>query len=199
MERRLAVAVAMGVPQWPSSLSLSLSRHRMLRSATIADCEPIAKAVWSIWQQFKVRQLPSRMHRYASSEALAEEVRQDLGHWFVCEPSGFFSIVPIGEDKTYKRMRFPQCAVRVAHFACLLPGETLLGQLQSLAKHLAEQSILLVIPSSLREAHWAAVKTGFRELGDSSLIVGGDTWLYLDREDRHDEIQAKLRRAKIVA
>jgi len=171
----------------------------MIRSATISDSEPIAKAIWSIWQQFKVRQLPSPMHRYASSEALAEEIRGDLSHWFVCEPSGFFSVVPVGDDKTYKRWRFPQHAVRVAHFACLLPGESLLGQLQSLAALLAGQSILLVIPSSLRDAHWASVKAGFRELGDSSLIVGGFTWLYLDREDRHDDIQTELRRAKVVA
>ena len=171
----------------------------MIRSATISDSEPIAKAIWSIWQQFKVRQLPSPMHSYASSEALTEEIRRDLSHWFVCEPSGFFSAVRVGDDKTYKRWCFPQHAVRVAHFACLLPGETLLGQLQSLAAHLAEHSILLVIPSSLRDAHWAAVKAGFRELSDSSLIAGGFAWLYLDREDRHDEIQTKLRRAKVVA
>jgi hypothetical protein len=171
----------------------------MIRSAAVSDSETIAKALWNIWHQFKVRQLPSPMHSYASSEALAEEIRRGLNHWFVCEPSGFFSVVPVGDDKTYKRWRFPQHAVRVAHFACLLPGETLLGQLQSLAAHLAERSILLVIPSSLRDAHWAAMKAGFRELGDSSLTVGGFTWMYLDREDRHDEIQTKLRRAKVVA
>jgi hypothetical protein len=171
----------------------------MIRSAITSDSEPIANALWSIWEQFKIRQLPSPMHGYASSHALAEEIRSDLSHWFVCEPFGFFSVVPVGDDKTYKRWRFPQHAVRVAHFACLLPGETLLGQLQSLATHLAKQSILVVIPSPLRDAHWAAVKTGFRELGDSSAIVGGFAWLYLDREDRHDEIQTKLRRAKVVA
>ena len=32
----------------------------MIRSATISDSELIAKAIWSIWQQFKIRQLPSR-------------------------------------------------------------------------------------------------------------------------------------------
>lgn len=171
----------------------------MIRAAAISDIEPIAKALWSTWHQFKVRQLPSPRHRYASPEAVAAEIRRDLIHWFVCEPSGFFSVLPVGDDKTYKRWRFPRHAVRVEHFACLLPGETLLGQLQSLAAHLATQSILLVIPSTLRDAHWAAVKAGFRELGDSSLIVGGFTWLYLDREERHDEIQTKLRRAKVVA
>jgi hypothetical protein len=139
------------------------------------------------------------MHSYASSEALVQEICQDVSHWYVCEPSGFFSVMPVGDHKTHKRWRFPQDAVRVEHFACLLAGETLLLQLQSLATHLARQSILLVIPSSLRDAHWAALKAGFRELGDSSLIVGGFVWLYLDREDRHDEIQTKLRRAKVVA
>jgi len=88
------------------------------------------------------------MHSYASSEALAEEIRRDLSHWFVCKPSGFFSVVEVGDDKTYKRWRFPPHAVRVAHFACLLPGEALLGQLRLLAAHLANQSILLIIPSS---------------------------------------------------
>jgi hypothetical protein len=134
----------------PSATSEAMRsrRHRMIRSATISDSEPIAKAIWSIWQQFKVRQLPSPMHGYASSEVLGEEIRRDLNHWFVCEPSGFFSVVPVGDEKTCKHWRFPQHAVLVAHFACLLPGETLLGQLQSLAEHLAEQSILLhtVIP-----------------------------------------------------
>lgn len=171
----------------------------MIRSATISDSEPIAKALWSIWQQFKVRQIPSPMHCYASSEGLAEEIRRDVSHWFVYEPAGFFSVLPLGNDKTYKRWRFPQRAVRVGHFASLLAGETLLPQLQSLATRLAEQSILLVIPPSLRDAHWAALKAGFRELGDSSLVIGGFVWLYLDREDRHDEIEAKLRRAKVVA
>lgn len=171
----------------------------MIRNATISDTEPIARTLWSIWQQFKVRQLPSPMHSYASSEALVEEIRHDVSHWYVYEPSGFFSVMPVGDDKTHKRWRFPQDVVRIEHFACLLAGETLLPQLQSLAAHLARQSILLVIPSSLRDAHWAAVKAGFRELGHSSLIVGGFVWLYLDREDRHDEIQTKLRRAKVVA
>src|SRR5688500_18678477 len=132
----------------------------MIRSASISDGEPIAKAIWSIWQQFNVRQLPSPMHRYGSLEVLAKEIRRDLRRWFVCEPSGFFSAEPIGDDKIYKRWRFPQHAVRIGHFACLLPGETILEHLQSFSKHLARQSILLVIPSSLRDAHWAAVKTG---------------------------------------
>ena len=171
----------------------------MIRIATISDSTPIAKELWRIWQQFKIRQIPSPMDSYASSEALAQEIRDRLSCWFIYEPGGFFSVIPVGFDKSYKRWRFPQSAVRVAHFACVLPGETLLPQLQSLAAHLAAQSILLVIPSSLRAAHWAALNSGFRELGDSSLTVGGFAWFYLDREGKHDEIQAKLRRAKLVA
>lgn len=170
----------------------------MIRSATISDSEPIANALWSIWHQFKVRQIPSPIRSYASSEALAEEIRHDLSRWFICESSGFFSLAPIGDDKTYKRWRFPQRTIRIERFACLLSGEILLQQFQLLASHLPEQSILLVIPSSLRDAYWAATKAGFRQLGDCALIVGAFVWLYLDREDRHDEIQTKLRRAKVV-
>jgi hypothetical protein len=171
----------------------------MIRSATISDSEPISKALWSIWQQFKVRQIPSPIHSYASSEALGEEICRDLSRWLVCDPSGFFSLCPIGDDKTYKRWRFPQHSIRVEHFACLLTGEVLLSQLQLLASHLPKESILLCIPAILRNAHWAALKAGFRQLGDSSFIVGTFAWLYLDREERHDEIQTKLQRAKVVA
>ncbi len=115
----------------------------MIRNATISDSEPIAKALWSIWQQFKIRQIPSPMHSYASSEALAEEIRRDLSHWLVCEPSdtqqtGFFSLLPIGADKAYKRWCFPERSVRVVHFACLLSGEILLRQLQLLVSHLPQ-------------------------------------------------------------
>jgi hypothetical protein len=175
----------------------------MIRSATISDSEPIAKALWSIWQQFKIRQIPSPIHSYASSEALAEEIRRDLSRWLVCEspdsqPPGFFSLSPTDDDKTYKRWRFPQHSVRIEHFACLFSGEILVHQFQLLASHLPQESILLVIPSSLRDAYWAATKAGFRQLGDCPLIVGAFVWLYLDREDRHDEIQTKLRRAKVV-
>jgi len=171
----------------------------MIRSATISDSEPIANALWSVWHQFKIRQIPSEMHSYASSEALAEQIRHDLSRWLVCEPSGFFSLVAVGDDKTYKRWHFPQRTVRIEHFACLLSGEILLQQFQLLVSHLPEQSILLVIPSSLRDAYWAATKAGFRQLGDCPMIVGAFVWLYLDREDRHDEIQTKLRTARVVA
>jgi hypothetical protein len=169
-----------------------------MRRATISDSEPIANALWRIWRQFKVRQIPSSMHKYPSSKALDAEIRSDLSRWLVCEPSGFFSLCPIGDDKTYKRWGFPQHAVRVEYFACLLTGEAILQHLRLLVLHISEQSILLCIPASLRDAQWAALKAGFRELGDSSLIVGAFVWLYFDREGRHDAIQAKLRRAKIV-
>jgi hypothetical protein len=171
----------------------------MIRSATNSDSEPIANALWNIWHQFKIRQIPSPMHSYASSDALAEQIRHDLSRWLVCDTAGFFSLVPIGDDKACNRWRFPQHAVRIQDFACLLSGEVLHHQFQLLVSHLPEQSILLVIPSSLREAHWAATKAGFRQLGDSALIVGAFVWLYLDREDRHDEIQAKLRKERVVA
>jgi hypothetical protein len=58
---------------------------------------------------------------------------------------------------------------------------------------------LLCIPSSLRDAYWAALKSGFQQLGDSELVVGAFVWLFLDREGRRDEIQEKLRRARVVA
>jgi hypothetical protein len=170
----------------------------MIRGATIADSEPIANPLWKIWRQFKVRQIPSPMHKYTSSETLDAEIRRDLSRWLVCEPSGFFSLSPIGDDKTYKRWGFPQHSVHVDYFACLLTGEAILHRLQLLVSHIPGQSILLCIPTSLRDAHWAALKAGFRELGDSSLIVGAFVWLYFDREGRHAAIQAKLRRAKIV-
>lgn len=175
----------------------------MIRSATISDSEPIANALWSIWRQFKIRQIPSAMHSYTSSEALGLEITRDLSRWLVCElpeskPTGFFSLCPIGDEKTCKRWRFPKHSVRIEYFACLLPGEILLQQLQLLASHLPHQSILLVIPSSLRDALWAATKTGFLEFGDGSQTVGGFAWLYLDRENRHEEIETKLRRAKVI-
>jgi len=175
----------------------------MIRSATISDSEPIAKALWSIWQQFKVRQIPSPLHSYASSEVFADEIRRDLSRWLVCESadsqaSGFFSLSPVGDDKTYKRWRFPEHSVRIEHFSCSLPGEAILRHLQLLVAHLPQESILLCIPSSLRDAYWAALKSGFQQLGDSELVVGAFAWLYFDREGRRDEIQAKLRRAKVV-
>lgn len=176
----------------------------MIRPATIADTEAIADSLWCIWRQFKVRQIPSPMHCYASVEALDNEIECCLDRWSVCESQktaieGFFSLSKIGDDKTFKRWQFPEQAVRVEHFACLLGGEVLCNQLGLLVSHASPQSILLNIPMSLREAHWAAVKAGFRELGENSTLVGAFVWLYLDRDARHDEIQRRLRRAKVVA
>jgi len=176
----------------------------MIRGATISDSEPIAKALWNIWHQFKILQIPSPIRRYSSSEALSQEISRDLSRWLVCEgvdlqPAGFFSVSSIGDDKIYKRWRFPQRSIRMEQFACLLTGEVILHQFQLLVAHLPQQSILLCIPSSLRDAHWAALKAGFRQLGDCQLIVGGFVWLYLDREGRHNEILTKLRRAKVIA
>ena len=45
---------------------------------------------------------------------------------------------------------------------------------------------------------FSATKAGFRQLGDCPIIVGAFVWLYLDREDRHEEIQTKLRKARVV-
>jgi hypothetical protein len=175
----------------------------MIRSATNADSEPIAKALWQSWHHLKARQIATPLPAYASSEILADEICRDLSRWLVCESSnsqkmGFFAFSRIGTDKTYKRWRFPERAVRIEHFACLLSGEVLLPQFESVASHLREESILLCFASPLREACWAALKAGFRLLGESPLIVGKFAWLYLDREERFGEIQMKLRRAKIV-
>jgi hypothetical protein len=115
------------------------------------------------------------------------------------QPFGFFSLCQVSDDKTYKRWGFPPKFVQIERFACLLTGEILLRQLQFLSSHLPQQSILLVIRSSLRDAYWAALKAGFRQLGECPLIVGAFIWLYFDREDRHDKIQTNLRRAKVVA
>jgi hypothetical protein len=176
----------------------------MIRNATISDSQPIANALWSVWHQFKARQLPSPIHRYVSSEALGFEISHNLSSWLICEspdlqPFGFFSLSHVSDDKAYKRWGFPRQFVRIDNFACLLSGEILLQQFQLLTTHLPEQSILLVIPSSLRDAYWAATKAGFRQLGDCDLVVGAFVWLYLDREDKHDEIQTKLRKARVVA
>jgi hypothetical protein len=111
---------------------------------------------------------------------------------------GFFALSGIGTGKTHKRWRFPERAVQIEHFRCLLKGEVLLPQFELLASHLHEASLLLCFASPLRDAYWAALKAGFRLLGESPLIVGTFVWLYLDREKRFGDIQMKLRRAKIL-
>lgn len=175
----------------------------MIRQATIADSEPIAEELWSISQQFKIRQMPSPLQKYASSEVLIGEVRRDLSHWLVCEPTdsqplGFFSLWPI-DHKMRKRWGFAEHSVEVGHFSCLLPGEAILRHLQLLASHMPQENILLRILSLLREAYWAALKSGFQQLGESKLIVGCVVWLLLDREGRRDQIQAKLNRSRIIS
>jgi len=175
----------------------------MIRSATISDSEPIAKALWQSWHHLKAQQIATPLHAYTSSDVLAVEIRRDLSRWLVCESAnpqemGFFALSSIGPDKTYKKWHFPECAVRIEHFACLLKGEVLLPQFELLGSHLREASILLCLASPLRDAYWAALKAGFRLLGESPLIVGTFVWLYLDREERFGDIQTKLRRAKIL-
>jgi len=112
---------------------------------------------------------------------------------------GFFGLFPPGREKAYKRWGFSEQFVDVQHFACLLSGSILIHHFQLLASHFPQQSILLCIPSQLRDAYWAALKAGFALLGESPLIIGTVAWLYLDREGRRAKIQAKLQRAKVIA
>jgi hypothetical protein len=175
----------------------------MIRSATTSDCEPIAKQLWDIWHHLKARQIASPLHAYTSSETIAAEISRDLSRWFVCEIAGseqlgFFGIRSLADQRAYKRWRFPESGICIDHFACLLPGEVLLEQFRALAVHVPDQSVLMSPSTSLRDVYWAALKAGFRLLGESRSIVGTFAWLYLDREERFDEIQTKLQRAKIV-
>jgi hypothetical protein len=176
----------------------------MIRNATISDSDAIAKQLWNTWHQFQIRQIGNPKHSYPSVDALAEEIRSDLNHWVVFEcadpqKNGFFGLAERGGEKIYKKWGFPAHTVGIQHFASLLSGEALLPQFQALASHLAQQSLLLCIPSSLRDAYWAALKAGFKVLGECPLIVGTYLWLYLDREGKHEQIQSKLRKAKIIA
>jgi hypothetical protein len=175
----------------------------MIRSATISDSEPIAKMLWGIWHHLKARQIAAPPTSYVSSEVLRDEIRRDLSRWLVCESSnpnqaGFFAVSSLANDRVYKKWRFPESAVRIEAFACLLSGEVLLQHFQLLTTHLRQHSILLCVASPLRDAYWAALKAGFRLLGESPLIVGNVVWLYLDREERHIEIQTKLRKARVI-
>jgi hypothetical protein len=175
----------------------------MIRNATIEDCEPIARMLWSIWHRLKAQQIAAPSPNYTSSDDLSNEIRSNLGRWLVCESadstlSGFFAVSSLGGDQAYRRWRFPESAIRIESFACLLAGEVLFQQFELLARRLRDHSILVCIPTQLREAYWAALKAGFRLLGESPLIVGAVVWLYLDRDQRHDEIQKKLRRSRII-
>jgi hypothetical protein len=185
---------------------MKTQQHQMIRSATNSDGEPIAKAIWRGWHHLKAQQIATPLHMYATPEVLSDEIRRNLTRWLVCESSdpqqmGFFAISPIsslGSDKACKRWRFPESAIQIQHFACMLSGEILLHQFQLLASHLPQASILLCFASPLRGAYWAALKAGFKILGECPLIIGTFVWLYLDRDERFDEIQTKLRRAKII-
>jgi hypothetical protein len=99
----------------------------MIRSARTGDSEPTARALWGIWHHLKARQLGGFPRAYSSVDALAEELRGELGRWFVSESAdaqqmGFFSFSGLGSDKTYARVRFPERSIRVENFACLLGG-----------------------------------------------------------------------------
>jgi len=175
----------------------------MIRKATAADHEVIAKNLWNSWSELQGRQIPTAIRAYPEPESLAAEILANRDNWLVYEShspeeGGFFSAFPVGADPTYRRRRFPERAVSVDHFASQLAGEVLLQQFKSLAAHLPDVSLLLRFSSTLRQPYWAAMKAGFRLLGESPLIVGTFVWLYLDRDQRFDEIQLKLRRAKLV-
>ena len=171
----------------------------MIREAIISDAEPIAKELWNTWHHLKTQQVASPLHAYASRDVLCDEIRSNLRSWLVCEAglqhAGFFAVSPLGSEKTFRKWRFPERLVQIEHFPSLFSGEVLVRHFQLLASHLPEASILLCVASTLREAYWAALKAGFRLLGESQLLVGTFAWLYLDRESRFYEIQSKLRRA----
>ena len=176
----------------------------MIRNATVVDSEFIAKTLWSIWHQFKVRQLPNPLHNFASPEALKHKIAREIDEWLVCVSpdshlTGFFAFSRIGNDKIYKKWQFPEETIRIEHFDCLLSGEDLSAQFRLLTEHMQQESMLVCIASSLRDAYWAALKAGFKPLGESPLIVGTYAWLYLDRAGRHEAIRANLKRAKILA
>jgi hypothetical protein len=175
----------------------------MVRSANIADSEPIAKILWKSWHHLKTQQIPTPLPKYAAVEVLSDEIGRDLSGWLMCESSdpqqiGFFGLSRLGTNATYKRLRFPESAIQIEHFAFLLKGEILLCQFQALAAQFPKQSMLLRFPSQLRDAYWAALKAGFRILGECPLIIGTFVWFYLDREEKFLEIQNKLRRDKII-
>ena len=175
----------------------------MIRNATSADSDPIAKILWRSWHHKKTQQIPTPLPKYATAEVLSNEIDRDLSSWLVCDSCdpqqiGFFGISSLGTDTIYKRLRFPESAIHIEHFAFLLKGEILLCQFQLLAAQFPKQSILLCFPSQLRDAYWAALKAGFRILGECPLIIGTFVWFYLDREKKFLEIQNKLRRDRII-
>jgi hypothetical protein len=175
----------------------------MIREATIADSQSLAKALWSTWQGLKARQIANPLDGYPTVELLTDEISRDLRRWLVCESSdpkqiGFFALSAIGQEKRYRRRKFPERSVQIRHFARLLSGEVLLPQFQMLAAHLKHESISVVIDAQLREAYWAALKAGFRLLGECPTIVGTSAWLYLDRHESFEQVQTKLLRARLL-
>lgn len=175
----------------------------MIRNATPTDIERIANDLWSVRQHLKALQIATPLSG-STREALAREISLEMDQWLVCESSkleemGYFKVGPLGHLKNFKRFRFPEHSIQIGPFACLLKGEVLLPQFEQLVAHLPEKSILVCISSPLRDAYWAALKAGFKLLGESSMIVGTYAWLYFDREQRHEEIQNKLRRSRIIS
>jgi hypothetical protein len=175
----------------------------MIRVATDADGEPVAKILWQTWRHLQARQLAGYPRELPTPDSLALRIRGELSRWLVFDSDnpgefGFFSITNLDGDKTYRRWRFPEETIRIEHFAYFLTGEVLARQFHSLASHFLHESILVCLPTPLRDAYWGALKGGFRLLGESPLVIGTFAWLYLDRAQRFDQIQTKLRKAKII-
>lgn len=176
----------------------------MIRSATISDCLPIVQAIREALRQHKARQSDNVSHKLPSLDALADKIRKELDSWLVCESAdpqkmGFFSFSNLGADEKFKRYRFPKNSIHIEQFAGHLDGETLLEQFRQLASYFQDRSILVCISAEQRNAYWAALKAEFLLLGECRLIVGTIVWLYLDRDGNFDEIQLKLKRAKLIS
>ncbi|HZQ48422.1 MAG TPA: hypothetical protein VFC07_15500 [Verrucomicrobiae bacterium] len=175
----------------------------MIRGANIEDVEPITNGLWKVWQHLKARQIGTPMQRYKSRNGLADEIRNDLTRWLVYETPdpnrwGFFALSHDVNSIFYKKMGFPEDFVTINHFACLLKGEILLEQFQALSAYLPDESVSLSISTTLRDAYWAALKAGFKLLGEQPLVVGEYAWLYLDRERKFEMIQTKLIKARMI-
>jgi hypothetical protein len=157
----------------------------------------------------EARQIACPLHAYPSLELLVDEIRTEVTTsgsdrlWFICESvhgsyAGFFALLRMKTYRFFKRCRFADSSYIIEGYECLLDGEVLREQFKEIASHFPEAGLLVCISSELRDAYWAALKAGFSLLGESNLVVGTKAWLYLDRRNRFDEIQVKLRRAKLI-
>jgi hypothetical protein len=181
----------------------------MIRSATSLDSEVIGKALWDLWHRMKARQIACPLHAYPSLELLVDGIRSEVSTsgsdrlWFICESvhgsyAGLFALLRMKTYGFIRRCRFADSSYIIERYECLLDGEVLLGQFKEIASHFPEAGLLVCVSSELRDAYWAALKAGFCLLGESTLVIGTEAWLYLDRGNRFDEVQMKLRRAKLI-